>query len=133
MFKMNNVYQGSTPEPHVHISFLSEFPYMLVTSIGFNSHFPSSRCSMADGASQILRMGKGKCGSHCVQGCTVSVRREGDPPHIHTSEHTHNVPPLPDALPKSADPTTVVLFLLSLGSFCFSRCSKPLHQTIIKN
>lgn len=113
-FKMNNVYQGSTLKPHVQISFLSELPYMLVTSIGFNSHFPSSRRSMADGVSQILRMGKGKCGSHCAQGCTVRVRREGDPPHIHTSEHTHNAPPLPEALPRSADPTTVVLFLLSL-------------------
>ena len=59
MFKMSNVYRGSTLKPHVQISSLSELPYMLVTSIGFSSHFPSSRCSMADGASQILRMGKG--------------------------------------------------------------------------
>lgn len=131
MFKMNNVYWGSTLKPHVQI-FLSELPYMLVTSIGFNSHFQSSRSSMADGVSQMLRMGKGKCGSHCAQGCTVRVRREGDPPHIHTSEHTHNVPlflkPSPDLL---IPPRLCCFFCLS-GSLCFSRCSKPLHQTIIK-
>lgn len=35
-------------------------------------------------------------------------------PHIHTLQHAHNVSPLPEVLPKSANPTTVVPFLLSL-------------------
>ena len=132
MFKMNNMYWGSTLKPHVQISFLSELPYMLVTSIGFNSHFQSSRRSMADGVSQILRMGKGKCGSHCAQGCTVRVRREGILP-ISTHQSTPTMCPLflkpsPDLL---IPPRLCCFFCLS-GSLCFSRCSKPLHQTIIK-
>lgn len=127
MFKMSNVYWGSTLKPHVQISSLSELPYMLVTSIGFSSHFPSSRCSMADGASQILRMGKGKCGSHCARGCTVRVRREGDPPHIH-----------PQCAPSSWSPPQICwshhgCAVSSVSQApCFFRCSKPLHQTIIK-
>lgn len=131
IFKMSNMHAGSTLRPHVLISFLSDLPYMLVTSTGFNSHLPSSPCAVADGVIQILGMGKGKSGRHCAQGCMVRVRERGNP-HIHTSQHAHSVPFFLKPSPSLLIPPWLCRFFCLSGSLWLSWCSKLLHQIIMK-